>query len=56
MKNFIKYGKVVMVLLLFISSIVLILWEGNPHYRDGLALVCAAVGGIYASKWNVGKV
>lgn len=56
MKNAIKYGKVVLVLLLFVTSIVLITWDGAPHYRTGIALLSAAIGGVYAHKWSIGKV
>ena len=56
MNNFTKYGKVVLVVLLFIFAIVLVTWNGAPHYRVFLALICAALGGIYAHKFGVGKV
>lgn len=55
MNNATRYGRVALVVVLFAAAIVLVTWDGAPHFRVFLALICAALGGIYAHKFGVGK-
>lgn len=48
----VKYLKLVLVIVLFFLSLVLLLWEGQPHFRTLLALILAGLGGFYTHKFR----
>lgn len=55
MNNAIKYGKAVLVILLFVASVILLTWDGKPNFNAFLALVCAALGGLFAHKFRIDR-